>query len=248
MARLFLTVIIPAYNEEARIETSIRRVAAHLEGKAYSWEIAVVDDGSTDRTAVTVDSLAAENPKVRLLRIPHGGKGAAVRYGMLESDAEWRFLCDADLSMPPEHIDRFFPGDDGTPLFDVSVGSREAPGARRFDEPHSRYLIGRVFNRVVRIFAVRGLSDTQCGFKLFRGDVARMLFGQQQLAGFGFDVEVLYLARKAGFSIGEIAIDWHHHGGSKVSFSKGASAFAEVLKVRLNDLLGRYSDPPRTSG
>ena len=244
MERPFLTVVIPAYNEEARIEASVRRVAEHLSGKAYSWEITVVDDGSTDRTAGIVSRLAGENPKIRLLRIPHGGKGAAVKHGMLESDAEWRFLCDADLSMPPEQVDRFFRGDDGMPSFDISIGSREAPGARRLDEPFSRHLIGRVFNRLVRVFAVRGLDDTQCGFKLFRGDVARALFGWQRLPGFAFDVEVLYLARKSGFSIGEIAIDWYHHGGSKVNLTKGASAFADILKVRLNDLLGRYSEPP----
>ena len=244
MVRPFLTVVIPAYDEEARIEASIRRVAAHLAGRPYSWEITVVDDGSTDRTADIVSNLAAENPRVRLLRIPHGGKGAAVKHGMLESDAEWRFLCDADLSMPPEQIDRFFQGEDGAPRFDVSIGSREAPGARRFDEPPSRHLIGRVFNQVVRVFAVRGLDDTQCGFKLFRGDVAWVLFGRQRLPGFAFDVEVLYLARKSGFSIGEIAIDWYHHGGSKVNLTKGASAFVDILKVRFNDLLGRYSEPP----
>jgi len=241
--RPFLAVVIPAYNEEARIEAGVRRVAEHLAGKRYSWEITVVDDGSEDCTADIVTALAAESPKVRLLRIPHGGKGAAVKHGMLESDAEWRFLCDADLSMPPEQIDRFFQGGDGTPLFDVSIGSREAPGARRFDEPRSRHLIGRVFNRLVRVFAVRGLDDTQCGFKLFRGDVAPALFSRQRLAGFAFDVEALYLARKSGFSIGEIAIDWYHHGGSKVDLGKGASAFADILKVRFNDLLGRYSEP-----
>ena len=248
MARPFLAVVIPAYNEEARIEAGVSRVAAHLAGKAYSWEIAVVDDGSTDRTAGVVAELAAENPNVRLLRIPHGGKGAAVRHGMLESNAEWRFLCDADLSMPPEQIDRFFQGDGGMPRFDVSVGSREATGARRFDEPLIRHLIGKTFNWMVRIFAVRGLDDTQCGFKLFRGDAATELFSRQLLPGFAFDVEVLYLAQKAGYAVGEIAIDWYYHSGSKVTLMKGASAFADILTVRLNDLMGRYSAPPETPG
>jgi len=241
VARLFLSVIIPAYNEEARIEASVRRLAAYLAGKAYAWEVAVVDDGSTDRTADIVSELAFENPKVRLLRIPHGGKGAAVRHGMLESDGEWRFLCDADLSMPPEQIDRFFEGDADMPRFDVSIGSREAPGARRFDEPFSRHFIGRAYNRAVRILAIRGLDDTQCGFKLYRGDIAHTLFKWQRLPGFAFDVEVLFLARKAGFTIGEIGIDWYYYSGSKVTLSKGASAFADILRVRLNDLMGRYS-------
>ena len=244
MTRPFLSVVIPAYNEEARIGPSIRRVATHLLGRPYSWEIVVVDDGSSDRTAEVVMEAAAETPNVRLLKEPHFGKGQAVKAGMLESTAEWRFLCDADLSMPPEQIDRFFNAADGRPLFDVSVGSREAPGARRFDEPRSRHLVGRVFNRVVRIFAVRGLDDTQCGFKLFAGSAAEELFRRQRLPGFAFDVEVLYLAQKLGFSVGEIAIDWHHHGGSKVSLAKGASAFADILRVRLNDLLGRYADRP----
>jgi len=244
--RPFLTVVIPAYNEEARIETSVRRVAAHLSTKTYPWEITVVDDGSADGTARIVSRLAAENPGVRLLRIPHAGKGAAVRRGMLQADAQWRFLCDADLSMPPEQIDRFFQGENGMPRFDVSIGSREAPGARRFDEPFSRHLIGGLYNRVARILAVGGLDDTQCGFKLFRGGVARELFSRQRLDGFAFDVEVLFLARKLGFTIGEIAIDWYYHRGSKVTLKKGACAFLDILRVRLNDLLGRYSSPPRT--
>ena len=247
MTRPFLAIVIPAYNEEARIEDSVRRVAAHLASKAYAWEIAVVDDGSTDATVRIVSRLAAENPSVRLLSIPHAGKGAAVRHGMLNSDAEWRFLCDADLSMPPEQIDRFFPGEGGRPLFDVSVGSREAPGARRFDEPLARHLIGGLYNRVTRLAAVGGVDDTQCGFKLFRGDVARELFSRQRLDGFAFDVEVLFLARKLGFTVGEIAIDWYYKSGSKVTLKRGASAFLDILRVRLNDLLGRYSSSPRTA-
>ena len=244
MARPFLTVVIPAYNEQARIEASVRRIAAHLAGKPYGWEIAVVDDGSTDHTADAVSGLVGENPRVRLLRIPHGGKGAAVRHGMLESNADWRFLCDADLSMPPEQIDRFFQGADGMPRFDVSIGSREAPGARRFDEPPGRHLVGGLFNWMTRLLVVRGLDDTQCGFKLFRGDVAQHLFARQRLDGFAFDIEVLFLARRANFAVGEIAIDWYYHTGSKVTLLKGACAFADILMVRLNDLLGRYSEPP----
>lgn len=241
MERPFLAVIIPAFNEEERIGDSVRRIIAHLDGKPYPWEIVVVDDGSTDRTAGLVDEIAAENSRVRLLQIPHGGKGAAVKRGMLESKAEWRFLCDADLSMPPEQVDRFF-GESG-PLHDISIGSREAPGARRINEPVARHLVGGFFNRLTQLLLLGGLDDTQCGFKLFRGEVADDLFNKQVFPGFAFDVEVLYLARRTGYTIGEVAIDWYYHSGSKVTLAKGTAAFLDIFKIRLNALLGRYESP-----
>ena len=243
MARPFLSVVIPAFNEGGRIEATVRLIAAHLSTKRYEWEIVVADDGSEDGTAAIVRELTRTQPRVRLVQVAHGGKGWAVRHGMLAAQGKWRFMCDADLAMPPEQIDRFFVGEDGLPPYDVCVGSREAPGARRFGEPWRRHMAGRAFNWVVRMVAVRGLDDTQCGFKLFRGDVVSMLFERQRLRGFAFDVEALHLSRKAGLSIGEIAIDWRYPGDSSVSLRRGASAFVDILRIRLNDLLGRYRLP-----
>ncbi|MBI4218794.1 MAG: glycosyltransferase [Chloroflexi bacterium] len=216
-------------------------MTAHLRPKPYAWEVIVADDGSVDRTAEIATAVAKAEPRVRLLKLSHGGKGWAVKNGMLASQARWRFLCDADLSMPPEQIDRFLPGD-SDPQFDIGVGSREAPGARRFNEPFKRHILGRVYNRLVRIIAVRGLNDTQCGFKLFRGVHAPLLFGRQTLPGFGFDVEVLYLARKAGLRLREVPIDWHYGGGSRMTLCKGASGFLDILRVRWNAIRGRYSE------
>ena len=237
-----LSVVVPAYNEAAGIDTAITRLVDYLTGSSRDWELLVVDDGSEDETAAIVGKRCESEPRLRLVNAPHGGKGAAVRRGMLEARGRYRFICDADLSMPPEHIERFFDGSDGNPSFDVAVGSREAPGARRIGEPWRRHFIGRVFNWVVRIFAVRGIQDTQCGFKLFGEDAANQIFRLQKLDGWAFDVEVLYLARKAGYSVGEIAIDWWFaKRSSRVSLVLGGIAFLQILKIRLNDLRGEYS-------
>lgn len=200
----------------------------------------MVNDGSTDRTAEIVRAFARNNPRVRLIDCPHAGKGAAVKRGLSEARGEWRFMCDADLSMPPEQLDRFFEGDGGRPRFDISVASREAPGARRMGEPLKRHIYGRLFNYVVQVVALRGIKDTQCGFKLYSTRAVERVFPHQRLSGFGFDVEVLFLARKSGLTIGEVPIDWHYQARSKVTLRKGALGFLDVLRVRLNHLSGRY--------
>jgi dolichyl-phosphate beta-glucosyltransferase len=236
----FLSIVIPAFNEELRIGSSLERMREFLVSKEWSWEIVVVDDGSADGTAGIVEAQAAQENNIRLIRAPHGGKGAAVRRGMCEARGQWRFLCDADLSMPPEELGRFFTGPGGTPLYDVSIGSREAVGARRLEEPWSRHLLGRIYNWTVKLVALRGIEDTQCGFKLYSDEAAVLVFPEQRLQGFGFDVENLYIARKAGFSIGEVAIDWQYYQGGKVTLGSSILAYLDIFKVRLNSLLGRY--------
>jgi dolichyl-phosphate beta-glucosyltransferase len=233
-------VVIPAFNEEKLISDAIMQVSAHLSTKTYSWEIIVADDGSTDRTAEIVTDAVERDDRVRLVQIPHRGKGAAVQAGMLASSATWRFMCDADLSMPADQIDRFFVDED--PTYDIGVGSREAPGSRRFDEPWRRHFIGRVYNYAARIFAVGGLDDTQCGYKMYRGELAESIFGSQTFPGFGFDVEVLFLAHKQGARMEEIAIDWYYRQESKVSLIGGALGFIDIFRVRLNNLRGVYRD------
>ena len=242
-----LSVVVPAYNEAAGIDTTITRLVDYLTSCPRDWELLVVNDGSADDTAAIVLKRCEQEPRIRLVDAPHRGKGAAVRRGMLEARGRFRFFCDADLSMPPEHIERFFDGPDGNPRFDVAAGSREAPGARRIGEPWRRHLIGRVFNWVVRIFAVRGIQDTQCGFKLFSAAAADDIFRLQRLDGWGFDVELLFLARKAGYSVGEIAIDWWFgQRSSRVSLVLGGMAFLDVLKIRLNDMRGDYREVKNT--
>ncbi len=240
MGSLYLSIVVPAFNEEARIGNSLERLRDFLVTFDRSWEIVVVDDGSSDGTAAIVEEHAAADERIRLVRAQHGGKGAAVRRGMLEAKGDWRFLSDADLSMPPDNLTRFFDSEGGKPAFDVSIGSREAVGARRIEEPWGRHMLGRIFNWTVKAVAIRGIEDTQCGFKLYSAEAASVVFPAQRLEGFAFDVENLFIARKAGFSIGEVPIDWQYYSGGKVTFWTSLTSYLGIFQVRLNHLLGRY--------
>ncbi len=237
---LFLSVVIPAYNEEGRLPASLEALAAFLPTQPFSSEVVVVDDGSEDDTAGVVERARAGFPvPLRLLRRPHLGKGGAVRAGMLAARGRWRFLCDADLSMPLEDLARFWPLTRAGAV--VVIGSREAPGARRFDEPPHRHLMGRVFNRLVQLLALPGIQDSQCGFKLFRADAAERLFRCQRLNGFGFDVEVLYLARKFGYPLAEVGIRWYHKRNSRVHpLRDTVRMLRDLFRVRWNDRRGAY--------
>ena len=235
----FLSVVVPAFNEEGRIARTISQVVGELERLAIDAELIVVDDGSTDRTASHVAGAALADARVTLVRAGHAGKGAAVRRGMLAARGAWRFLADADLSMPISELTRFLDAaqrGDG----DILVGSREARGARRIGEPWVRHAIGRVFNWMVKIVVLRGIDDTQCGFKLFSARAAQALFPLQQLDGFGFDVEILFLARRAGLAIREIPVTWVYGRESKVNVASGARGFLDLLAVRWNQVRGAY--------
>ena len=141
--------------------------------------------------------------------------------------------------MPPENLGRFF-ADGGKPAYDVSIGSREAAGARRIGEPWSRHFLGRIYNWTVKLVALRGIEDTQCGFKLYSAEAANVVFPIQRLQGFAFDVENLFIARKAGFSIGEVPVDWQYYKGGKVTLASSVAAYLDIFRVRINQLLGRY--------
>ena len=239
MTQLFLSLIIPAYNEEQRIVHTLEICLSYLRRQSYSSEIIIVDDGSTDNTAILVENIAKECENVRLLRLSHKGKGWAVKSGMLSGSGKYRFLADADLSMPIEYIDRFLP-----PInvdTDIAIGSREHHGAKRFNEPILRHIQGRVFNWAVRALAVRGIKDTQCGFKCFSEKAVNILFPLQISNGFGFDVEILFLAQKNCLTIKEIPIDWYHHEGSKVRpIIDSILMFRDILATRINHLKGKY--------
>jgi hypothetical protein len=158
---------------------------------------------------------------------------------MLEAQGEYRFLCDADLSMPIEQVNRFLPPT--LESVDVAIGSREVAGAQRFNEPKYRHFIGRIFNTMVRLFVLPGLQDTQCGFKCFRDEVAETVFPLQRLDGMSFDAEVLYIARKKGFKIVEIPIDWYHDPDSRVRLVKDSLRMGlDLLSIRWRDLKGKY--------
>lgn len=235
-----LSVVIPAYNESGRLLDTLHRCSDWLETCVPTWEIIVVDDGSQDDTRAIAGGVADRDARVRLIAAPHGGKGAAVRRGMLAARGRWCFFADADLSMDLDQLPRFFAAEG-----DVIIASREAPGARRIDEPWSRHTIGRLFNVVVRVIAVPGIQDTQCGYKLFSAQAVQQLFPSARLNGFAFDVELLYLARRAGLRIREVPITWRHRPGSRVRLRTGLVAFLQVLAIRWNDLRGRYDTAAR---
>ena len=210
----FLSLVIPAFNEERRIATTLDGVVRYLSGQPYTWEVLVVDDGSSDGTAALAAHRTEGEERVRVEMVPHGGKGWAVKHGMLAATGEYRFMCDADLSMPIEQLGSFL--DRMAEGYDIVIGSRQKAGARRFGEPTRRHVMGRVFNWSVRVLAVGGFDDTQCGFKCFRGEVAEELFRLQRTKGWGFDVEILHMAVSRGFRVLEMPIDWYYHSGSKV--------------------------------
>jgi glycosyltransferase involved in cell wall biosynthesis len=234
-----LSVIVPTFNEERCIREFLERVSAFLESQELMWEIVVVDDGSSDQTVARVEHAKEADARIRLLTQPHRGKGAAVRKGMLGALGAWRLMTDADLSVAPDEWATFLGAAVGTDA-EVIVGSREAAGSRRIGEPLSRHLIGRIFNWVVRLFVLPGIQDTQCGFKLLRADAARDVFPHVITDGFAFDVELLFLARRAGFLVREVGVVWVCRKDSRVSVSRGAAAFVDVLRIRLNAWRGAY--------
>jgi dolichyl-phosphate beta-glucosyltransferase len=236
-----LSIIIPAYNEEARLQDSLRQIERFVAAQDYAIEVVVVDNNSSDATPDIAEGFAAEHPDyVRVFHEPRQGKGAAVKTGMLSGRGDYLFICDADLSMPIEEVNRFLPpAIDG---YDVAIASREAPGAERIGEPEYRHLMGRVFNLIVRLFAVPGIQDTQCGFKVFRREVAHDVFPRQTIDGWGFDVEVLFIARKLGYKLVEVPITWYYKEQSRVKpIHDSINMFVEVLRVRLNGWRGLYS-------
>lgn len=234
-----LSIVIPAYNEERRLPQSLPDVIRFARSRDYPVEVIVVDDGSSDRTAEVVRQFQAQAEFITLLQVPHGGKGHAVRAGMLKAGGEYLFLCDSDLSMPIDEVSKFLPP--ALDNYDVAIASREIEGARRYNEPAYRHLMGRVFNLIVRLLAVRGIQDTQAGFKCFRREAARRLFRLQTIPGWGFDVEILFIAQKHRMRVVEVPINWYYKERSQIRpLQDTYNMLREVLKVRLNGWRGRY--------
>lgn len=234
-----LSIVIPAYNEELRLPSSLREVANFVESQAYPIEVIIVDNNSTDQTHSIAEAFAAANPCMRVLFEGRQGKGAAIRTGMLAARGAYRFICDADLSMPITQVTRFLPPQlEG---YDIAIGSREAPGAVRYDEPWYRHLMGRVFNTIVRLFAVPGFQDTQCGFKMFTAAAAEELFPLQTMDGWSFDVELLHIALRRGRRIVEVPIDWYYRENTRIHPLRDSIAmFREVFRIRANSRRGLY--------
>ncbi len=240
----FLSIVIPAHNEENRLPPSLQKIDVFLQAQVYSAEVVVVENGSQDRTLEIAREFAKRLPYLRVISETARGKGLAVRRGMLEARGEYRFICDADLSMPIDQVNRFLPPN--LPHPDVAIGSREIFGAVRYQEPAYRHFIGRLFNSIVRWMALPGLQDTQCGFKCFRAKVAEDVFTRQFLNGMSFDVEILYIARRMGYSIQEVPIDWYFDPDSRVRlFHDSLNMFLDLVTIRRNARQGLYDAPLR---
>jgi dolichyl-phosphate beta-glucosyltransferase len=242
-----LSIVVPAYNEELRLPPTLSRLHAFLEQQPLRYEIVVVDDGSKDNTIGVTEALAATIPNLRIVKqTPNRGKGAAVRRGMLEARGQIRVMCDADGSMPPAELPKLL-----APIIackaEIAIGSRYAAGAKTdIKQPFYRVLWSRLCNRVIQRSLVPGVRDTQCGFKAFTAEVARDLFRYGRIDGWAFDLEILALARRRGYSIAEIGVEWTDDGRSRVNPLKDMwKVISEALTIRKNLRRGVYNQLPR---
>jgi len=232
-----ISIIIPAYNEEKRLPATLEAVRSYLDRSRWEFdEIVVVDDGSRDATAEV-----ARRAGARVLSNPgNRGKGYSVRHGMLDAKGEWALFTDADLSAPIDDLERLWTAAEREQA-QVAFGSRAIDRSLvGVHQPRFREAMGRLFNLVMRLVTGLPFRDTQCGFKLFAASAAREIFGRQRLEGFGFDVEVLFIARRLGFRTLEVAVRWNDVAGTKVSMLRGMAAYLDPVKVRWNDLTGKY--------
>jgi dolichyl-phosphate beta-glucosyltransferase len=236
-----VSVVIPAYNEGKRLPPTLEKIQRHLAGRPH--EIVVVDDGSQDDTAAR--AAAAGVTVVR--NEGNRGKGYSVRRGMLQARGARRLMTDADLSTPIEDLGRLMAKmDEG---YDVVIASRALPDSNvEVRQPWYRENSGRAFNLCVRLLALPGLHDTQCGFKLFTAAAAEQAFGASRLDGFSFDVEALFVARRRGYRIAEVPVTWRNDEATRVGTFKGALAFLDLARIRLNDLRGAYDAPAAAAG
>ena len=242
--RPFLTIVIPAYNEERRLPSMLEKVTSYLDQQPYAAEVLVVENGSTDRTTEIAEAYAARFPCIRVLHSPKG-KGAAVKMGMLAGQGEYLYVCDTDLAVPIEEVVKFLPPQLSD--FDVAIASREAEGARRYGEPFYRHLMGRVYNLVAQLIAVPGIKDTQCGFKCFTRPAALAIFSAQVMGGWGFDVELLFIARRWGYRIVEVPVNWYYGKGSRINPLKDSlRMLGELWQVRRNGWRGLYDAKRKT--
>ncbi|MEN6511287.1 MAG: dolichyl-phosphate beta-glucosyltransferase [Chloroherpetonaceae bacterium] len=225
-----ISIVIPAYNEEERLPTTLRTIIDYFENLSKDYEIIVVDDGSQDKTAEIAQHF---NPRVKVIKLSKNlGKGAAVREGISHAQGDFILFSDADLSTPITEFHKLQES--------LENGSHIAIGSRAIDsslikvhQPFYREFMGKTFNKIVRALVLRGIHDTQCGFKMFKKSVAKQIFSLAKIDGFGFDVEILYLAHKMNFKIAEIPVEWRNDTKSKISpVYDSLKMFFEILKIR----------------
>lgn len=227
----FLSIILPAHNEEQRLPQTLLEIDQFISEHDWQVEVVIVENGSRDRTLEIAQNYASSHANVLVIHEDRPGKGLAVKLGMLAASGEYRFFCDVDLSMPIDQIPKFLP-----PVLtgvDIAIGSREAKGSVRYNEPFYRHFIGRLFSYVVWFLVLPGINDTQCGFKCFTAEAAQKLFPLQTVHDWAFDVEILGIATKMGYKIVEVPIPWYYSPQSKVNVVKDLiQTTRDVLQVR----------------
>ena len=237
----FYSIVIPAYNESARLGGTLEKVLGYVQAQHWDAEVIVVNDGSRDNTAEIVRQFMEKNPVLRLVENPgNRGKGYSVRNGMLNARGRVLLFSDADLSSPIEEAPKLFKAlEDGA---DIAIGSRWLRAEMQTQrQPLHRQLFGRIFNLLLRLTLGLKFKDTQCGFKAFKQPAAKAIFPMQKIERWGFDPEILFLARKFGYRVAEVPVRWGHSGGARINpIVDGARMFQEMLHIRWNDLKGKY--------
>lgn len=237
---ILLSLILPAYNEEKRLPECMEKVAGFVAAHKEPIEVIIVENGSRDRTYEMACEYASQYSWLTVLKEETPGKGNAVRRGMLEAKGKYRMFADVDFSMPISEVDHFIPPTLSD--YQVAIGSREVKGAVRYNEPATRHFTGRVFNLIVRILlGLPNIHDTQCGFKSFSAEAAEKLFRVQQIKGWAFDAEVLFIAKHYGYKIVEVPVQWYYDGNSKINVVQDSvKMFRELLQIRKNYREGLY--------
>ena len=237
---ILLSLILPAYNEEKRLPECMEKVAGFVAAHKEPIEVIIVENGSRDRTYEMACEYASQYSWLTVLKEETPGKGNAVRRGMLEAKGKYRMFADVDFSMPISEVDHFIPPTLSD--YQVAIGSREVKGAVRYNEPATRHFTGRVFNLIVRILlGLPNIHDTQCGFKSFSAEAAEKLFRVQQIKGWAFDAEVLFIAKHYGYKIVEVPVQWYYDGNSKINvIQDSVKMFRELLQIRKNYRDGLY--------
>ena len=245
------SIVIPCFNESGKITSSLTQVLNFMPSFCSSFEVIVVDDGSTDDSVAKIKEYQKDHPHIRLIENPHKGKGPTVWKGVMEAKGDYIYLSDADLSTPIDSLKKL-----STWLkehdYDIVIASREGHGAERVEEPFYRHLMGRVFNFLVQLLILPGIKDSQCGFKLFKHDIAKNTFARlsiygesaeiQQKAYLGaFDVEVLFIAKKLGYKIKEVPVKWTYVKTTRLNpLQDSLKMVRDVFRIRLNNLKGVY--------
>lgn len=243
MAQPLLSIVIPAYNEENRLPDTLDQIQTFIQQQTYETEVLIIENGSSDRTFEIAHEFTRDNQQFHAYHLESRGKGIAVQEGMLRATGQYYFMCDADLSMPIAEITRFLPPK--LENFDIAIASREAPGSVRYNEPGYRHWGGRGTNLLIRWFALPGLHDTQCGFKMFRSDIAKDIFRHQTISNWSFDIEVLYIARLRGYQIFELPIPWYFNPETKLNpFRDAINMAMDIFSIRRKARLGLYDPQP----